>query len=161
MDCCYSNLLDLLRVKTQSVYRERERERRERECPGTRVPILTVKIIAVRELVQHDDYLQPRETESLLVKLNFTLSECPKDVGSVVSQPLINSVTGVRDSGHNSAPSVKGNNSDGQPLVDILLFFKNLFANVPHLEFFFGRMRGTSSLYDPTLVRGSCETDWV
>ena len=79
-------------------------------------------------------YLNPRQVESLLGKLNFTLSACPKGIGHTDTQSLINRDTGD----HYSASSTKGNKFRWTAAMAVMLvFFKALFANVPHLEFCF------------------------
>jgi hypothetical protein len=100
----------------------------------TPTPERCAKLVTVMELAQHDDYLHPREAESLLGKLNFTLSACPKGVGRAATQPLISRATGNRA----SAPPAKGNKFRWtSAMVAMLIFFKALFANVPHLDFCF------------------------
>ena len=86
------------------------------------------------EIAQHNDYPNPRQAESLLGKLDFTLSACPKGVGRAAMQPLINRATGD----YHSASSLKGNKFRwAAAMTAMLIFFKALVANVPHLEFCF------------------------
>ncbi len=61
------------------------------------------KLIESMERAESEDYLAPRLAESLLDKLNFTLSACPRGVGRAATQPLINRAGGGRD----SAPTTK------------------------------------------------------
>ncbi len=50
---------------------------------------LCAELIEFMERAESEDYLPLRHTESLLVMLNFTLSDCPRGVGRVVTQSLI------------------------------------------------------------------------
>ena len=90
------------------------------------------KLIDAMEIAQNKNYLDPRQAESMLGKLNFTLSSCPKGVGRASTQPLFQRATGETY----SANYAKSNKFSWTPaMAAMLIFFKALFSNMPPLEF--------------------------
>ena len=86
----------------------------------------------------------------MLGKLNFTLSVCPKGVGRAPTQPLIQRAAGETY----SANYVKRNKFSWTPaMAAMLIFFKDLFSNIPPWNFAFGRMRRANSSSIPMRVK--------
>lgn len=113
------------------------------------------KLIDTMEIAQNENYLDPRQAESRLGKMNFTLSVCPKGVGRASTQPLIKRVSGDPY----SANYVKSNKFNWTPVMTvILIFFKALFTNIPPLEFW---MCGANSSSIPMCVKTLLGSDWV